>query len=116
MKLLFVLHFIKQKRLHFRKVNKNGCRKEVINIQFKDTSKLVMAICSSILKQENRTLIISPNEEKSNEAKLETEKLLQQGSVVGLDTYEREYNPSYKSEVIEEAHKPSFEELKNMFI
>lgn len=46
-----------------------------------------MAICTSILKEENKTLIVSPDEEKSKEARLETEKLLQQGSLVGLDTY-----------------------------
>jgi len=39
------------------------------------------------LKDENKTLIVSPDEEKSIEARLEAEKLLQQGSVVGLDTY-----------------------------
>jgi hypothetical protein len=46
-----------------------------------------MAISSSILKDETKTLIVSPNEESSREARLETEKLLQQGSMVGLDTY-----------------------------
>lgn len=46
-----------------------------------------MAICSSILNEENKTLIASPDEEHSKEARLETEKLLKQGSYVGLDTY-----------------------------
>ena len=46
-----------------------------------------MAICSSILKEENKTLIVSPDEEKSKEARFEIDKLLQQGSLVGLDTY-----------------------------
>lgn len=46
-----------------------------------------MAICTSILKEENKTLIASPDEEKNKEARLETEKLLLQGSLVGLDTY-----------------------------
>jgi hypothetical protein len=46
-----------------------------------------MAICTSILKEENKTLIASPDEERSKEARLETEKLLQQGRMVGLDTY-----------------------------
>jgi hypothetical protein len=46
-----------------------------------------MAICTSILKEETKTLIASPDEEKSKETRLETEKLLQQGSLVGLDTY-----------------------------
>lgn len=32
------------------------------NIKFTDTSKLIMAICSSILKDENKTLIVSPDE------------------------------------------------------
>ena len=34
-------------------------------MKFKDTSKLIMAICSSILKDENKTLIVSTDEEKS---------------------------------------------------
>jgi hypothetical protein len=46
-----------------------------------------MAVCSSILKVENKTLIASPNEERSKEARAETEKILQQGSMVGLDIY-----------------------------
>lgn len=46
-----------------------------------------MAICTSILKEDNKTLIASPDEEKSKEARIETEKLLQHGSLVGLDTY-----------------------------
>ena len=62
----------------------DGCE---MDIKFKDTSKLIMAICSSILKDENKTLIVSPDEDKSNEARLETEKLLQQGCLVGLDAY-----------------------------
>lgn len=62
----------------------------MINIKFEDKSKLIMAICSSILKEENKTLIISPDKEKSKEVRLETEKLLQQARVVGLDTHERE--------------------------
>lgn len=45
-----------------------------------------MAISSSILKDENKTLIVSPDEKSSKEARLETEKLLQQGSLVGLAT------------------------------
>ena len=36
-----------------------------MDIKFKDTSKLIMAICSSILKDENKTLIVSTDEEKS---------------------------------------------------
>ena len=59
----------------------------MINIKFEDKNKLIMAICVSILKEENKTLIVSPDEEKSNEARLETEKLLQQGCLVGLDAY-----------------------------
>lgn len=46
-----------------------------------------MAICTSILKEENRTLIASPDEEKSKEARLETKNFLKQGSLIGLDTY-----------------------------
>ena len=46
-----------------------------------------MAICTSILKEETKTLIASPDEDKNKEARFETEKLLQQGSLVGLDTY-----------------------------
>jgi hypothetical protein len=46
-----------------------------------------MAICTSILKQETKTLIASPDEENNKEARLETEKLLQQGGLVGLDAY-----------------------------
>lgn len=56
-------------------------------IKFEDKSKLIMAICTSILKDENKTIIVSPDEEKSKDAKTETDKLLQQGSLVGLDTY-----------------------------
>jgi hypothetical protein len=46
-----------------------------------------MAVCSSILKEENKTLIASTDEERSKKARLETEKLLQQGCLVGMDTY-----------------------------
>jgi hypothetical protein len=69
----------------------------MINIKFKDTSKLIMAICSSMLKEENKTLIVSPDEEKSKEAILETNKLLQQGSLVGLDTYSSDNRIVFKN-------------------
>ena len=68
-----------------------------MDIKFKDTSKLIMAICSSILKDENKTLIVSPDEEKSNEARLETEKLLQQGSLVLLDAYVTDNRIEFKN-------------------
>jgi hypothetical protein len=49
-----------------------------------------MAVCTSILKDNYKTLIALPDEEKSNEARLETEKLLHQGSCMGLCTYEKD--------------------------
>ena len=49
-----------------------------------------MAVCTSILKDNYKTLIASPNEEKSNEARLETDKLFHQGSYVGLYAYEKD--------------------------
>ena len=36
-----------------------------MDIKFKDTSKLIMAICSLILKDENKTLIVSTDEQKN---------------------------------------------------
>lgn len=68
-----------------------------MDIKFKDTSKLIMAICSSILKDENKTLIVSTDEEKSKEAILETAKLLQQGSLVGLDVYATDNRIEFKN-------------------
>ena len=56
-----------------------------------------MAICSSILKDENKTLIVSTDEEKSKEARLETAKLLQQGSLVGLDVYATDNRIEFKN-------------------
>ena len=56
-----------------------------------------MAICTSILKEENKTLIFSPDDEKRKEARLETDKLLQQGSLIGLDTYETDKIIKFKN-------------------
>lgn len=56
-----------------------------------------MAVCSSILKEENKTLIASPDEERSKEARLETEKILKQGSMVGLDTYTTDRTIKFKN-------------------
>lgn len=69
----------------------------MIIIKFADKSKLITAICTSILKEENKTLIVSTDEEKSKEARLETEKLLQQGSLVGLDTYASDTKIKFKN-------------------
>lgn len=61
----------------------------MIVINFEDKSKLIIAVCSSILKDNYKTLIALPDEERSNEARDETEKLLHKIRHAGLCTYKK---------------------------
>ena len=58
----------------------------------------IMAIVTSILKDKTKTLIVSPDEKSSREAIFETEKLLKQSGVSGLDacTYEKDNQTKIK--------------------
>lgn len=67
------------------------------SFKFADKIRLIMAICTSILKEENKTLVVSPDEEKRKEVRLETEKLLKHGSLVGLDAYSKNNKIEFKN-------------------
>ena len=58
----------------------------------------IMAIVTSILKDKTKTLIVSPDEKSSREAIFETEKLLKQSGISGLDacTYEKDNQTKIK--------------------
>lgn len=52
--------------------------------------ELIRAICVAILKDHTYSLVASLDEESSNKAKKETERLLKRGCFAGLDTYATE--------------------------